>query len=482
MQFIYQDTKKGGQFPKKEVVIFLPGWGFDGHIIELMEPVRQWLYPDSFLDPSTCVKEIFSFLEQRKIDKVILVGWSMGGYLALDFAQKYPEKIKSMYLLSLRKAWPHEEVQTLRASIIDNPGKALKGFYRQCFLGQKKIYNDFVKRLQEVYLQNIDQDLLLRGLDYLETVSTENLPDRGVQIYHGGKDIVAPIHEAAVISGTQTNRVENGSHAFFLADAFCLPFEKRKMTLRQKFSKAADSYDKYAFVQKKIVDILVEKLPVPDKVVSVLEFGCGTGNYTLRLAQKFKNSEITAIDFAEAMLRKTKEKLSGFSNISFQCHDAERYLADTTKTFDLITSNATMQWFDSFSEAIAGIFNRLHDDGVFIASIFGSQSLKELRQAMESLFSFKTGMAASLFPDKEMLQRALWAFKHAVVEEHIVTREYDSMHDLLTHIKKTGTGGWHAEHPPVLTRKRLALLDEWFDKQYGGYTITYQVFEITASK
>lgn len=482
MQFIYQDPKKGGQVPPKEAVVFLPGWGFDGNIIELMAPARQWLYPDRFLDPFTCVDNLFSFLEQEKIDEVILVGWSMGGYLALDFAEKYSGKIKSMYLLSLRKDWPHEEVRKLRASIIDNPVNALKGFYRRCFLGQKKIYDDFVKGFQEAYLHNIDKELLLRGLDYLEAVSTGNSPDVEVKIYHGEKDIIAPINEAAVISGAQTTRVENGCHAFFLADAFCLPFEKRKMTLQQKFSRAADSYDNYAFVQKKIVDILVEKLPAPEKVGSVLEFGCGTGNYTLRLAQKFKNSEITALDFSNAMLRKTKEKLSGFSTISFQCHDAERYLADTPKTFDLITSNATMQWFDSFSDTIAGIFNSLHADGVFIASIFGSQSLEELRQAMESLFSYNKGMAAASFPDKEMLQSAFCAFKHAVVEEHIVTRAYDSMHDLLTHIKKTGTGGWHAEHPPVLTRKRLALLDEWFGKKYGGYTITYQVFVIAASK
>ncbi len=482
MRFINLKKKRGEQFSKRETVIFLPGWGFDGHILELMKPPRNWFFPDTFLDPDTVSNELSAYVTKNDIDNVIIVGWSMGGYLALDFARKYPDKITALYLFSLRQNWPHDEVQGLRADLKDDPAIALKGFYRRCFLGQKKIYKAFMDRLQERYLKQLDKDVLMRGLDYLESVSVENIPDVFVKTYHGSKDIISPIHEAAAISGTQTKIIENGSHAFFLAEQFDLPFEKRKKILQQKFSKAANSYDEYAFVQKKTVELLVTKLPSPEKVSSVLEVGCGTGNYTVQLAQKLKEASITAIDFSDAMLSKAQEKLNKYPNITFHCGDAEQYLSSTKKTYDLITSNATMQWFDNFSESIDDIWNLLQDNGMFIASVFGSQSFKKLRLALESLFGFKRGVPSTFFPDKERLENTLGKFRNVHVEEHIFEREYASMHDLLTHIKKTGTGGWHAENPPVFTRKKLELLDEWFDTNYGGYTITYQVFVVTASK
>lgn len=58
-------------------------------------------------------------------------------------------------------------------------------------------------------------------------------------------------------------------------------------------------------------------LNAPEKVTSVLEFGCGTGNITCELAKK--EFEITAVDLSEEMLTVADEKVDalGLQNVRF---------------------------------------------------------------------------------------------------------------------------------------------------------------------
>ena len=46
------------------------------------------------------VAELKDFLEERKCEKVMVVGFSLGGYLASEFAHQYPDKINGLVLVS----------------------------------------------------------------------------------------------------------------------------------------------------------------------------------------------------------------------------------------------------------------------------------------------------------------------------------------------------------------------------------------------
>lgn len=82
-------------------------------------------------------------------------------------------------------------------------------------------------------------------------------------------------------------------------------------TASDYFGSMADSYDslihravpRYA----EMTDRLIEYLPPAPR--RILELGCGTGNLSLRLAERFGQSEITFVDAAPEMIELTRSRL-----------------------------------------------------------------------------------------------------------------------------------------------------------------------------
>jgi len=66
-------------------------------------------------------------------------------------------------------------------------------------------------------------------------------------------------------------------------------------------------------------------------------------------------------------------------------------------------------------------------------------------------------------------------FQGETLEEELIEKKYSSAHDLLLHIKKTGTSGWQQNMQQPLTPLRVSKLNEWFDRTYGSCMVTYQV-------
>ncbi|MCB2184563.1 MAG: malonyl-ACP O-methyltransferase BioC [Desulfobulbaceae bacterium] len=255
--------------------------------------------------------------------------------------------------------------------------------------------------------------------------------------------------------------------------------KQRKKAICSRFSKAAATYDEYAFVQKESSARLIATLPAGCRCAEILEIGCGTGNYTSLLAGRFPEARITALDFSCAMVDKARDKCVSATDISFLCEDGEVFLSKNKRSFDLITSNATLQWFDDLSQTLQHVSTSLTPDGLFHASLFGPATLHELGEGLGNVFSEPIILAAEEFADREAIRQNLEKYFVKVnFSEKIYTRHYVSLRDLLSHIKKTGTGGYHRSFP-VLTRSRLKRLEQWFAAR-GGYKVTYQVFFVTA--
>ena len=202
-------------------IIFLPGWGFFGQVLELAEQRYPWASPAALLDPATAQAEILAFLTEHQLAAVQLVGWSMGAYLAYDFACAFPEKVTSLTLLGMRAFWPPAEIEAIRLALAAEPEPFLRDFYRKSLLGYKKEARRFVAEQQEALPEALDLRILGRGLDYL---GQWRLPERGVQCpvfcWHGRRDIIAPVTEQAVIPGARVTIIEHGGHALFLDREF----------------------------------------------------------------------------------------------------------------------------------------------------------------------------------------------------------------------------------------------------------------------
>ena len=98
---------------------------------------------------------------------------------------------------------------------------------------------------------------------------------------------------------------------------------------------------------------LVEKRPN----LKVVDLGCGTGELTRQLADVLPNSDVTGMDSSSQMLKKAEAFAS--ANLRFEEGDQ----AQLTGEWDLIFSNAALQWSDKHTELIPRLYDRLTPGG-----------------------------------------------------------------------------------------------------------------------
>ncbi len=248
--------------------------------------------------------------------------------------------------------------------------------------------------------------------------------------------------------------------------------DKAKEHIRQRFSRAAHSYDQYAHVQRLAADWLMDS--IKEEPVTILEIGCGTGNLTRLLAERFPQARITSIDFAEAMVEQAREKLSSTGHVQFHCVDGETFIKSTEERYDLVVSNATLQWFADLPATFKHLSRIMDEKGRVALSLFGPGSFQELATAMREIVDPDVHLPAESFctaKDAESLARKV--FSTVEFDSKMIRKEYATFFDILDHIKKTGTGGYH-EKVPHLSRSVLKSLEQWFAES-GGYTISYEI-------
>lgn len=152
-----------------------------------------------------------------------------------------------------------------------------------------------------------------------------------------------------------------------------------KEKLKRRFSRNVKNYDKYANVQKKMGDNLMENIKNDNlNVKSILEIGSGTGYVTQRLINYFPDAQITAVDIAPGMIEHVKSIIQ-CDRVNFICGDIEEM--DLNNKYDLIISNATFQWFNHLNKTISKLVNLLDKNGVLCFSTFGKNTFKELHEA-----------------------------------------------------------------------------------------------------
>ncbi len=253
---------------------------------------------------------------------------------------------------------------------------------------------------------------------------------------------------------------------------------RRKQEIRKRFDRAAATYDGYADVQQETAAELCSLL-VGHSPKTVLELGCGTGGFTQMLVDLLPGASFTGLDFSGAMVAKAKAKNRG-AKTKFYCVDCEEYLAETRKQFNCICANATFQWFQEPALVLQHIQRSLAPQGMFVASVFGPDSLAELGAGLQAVMGQEYTLASPQFLGKKQLHTLCHRFCEVEIYERVYERSYATIYDLLKVIKYTGTGGYHPL-VPRFNKTNLQNLSDWFMAR-GGFTVQYQVFFLKARK
>ena len=225
-------------------MVLLHGWGFLpgiwGLVIEQLRqrgitaPIETPTLPlNGNISQLTAIESLFETLP----DTAHLVGWSLGGELALAYALCFPERVSSLTLISStpcfmnRPDWELGQPATLLDDfdqrLIESPAALLKRFSSLIRLGDNTAVRD--RKLTEA-LQNQsepDAERLTAGLKFLRTIdlratcnSQTELPP--IALIHGSADNVVPLAAAQWLASelkAPLTTIEQASHALPLTHA-----------------------------------------------------------------------------------------------------------------------------------------------------------------------------------------------------------------------------------------------------------------------
>lgn len=175
----------------KDTIILIPGWATDCGIFKAVESSK--------------------IFRQKSAGKISLLGWSLGGFMAAEFASKYPDTIDELILVSIRTGYDPARLADIKRLLIKDKKAYLYKFYLESFSGEDKEGPGwFKKNLLKSYLQDMKTEDLIRGLDYLSRASIDPEKLRQVErikIFHGTEDMIAPLREAEEL-GSRLPRAE----------------------------------------------------------------------------------------------------------------------------------------------------------------------------------------------------------------------------------------------------------------------------------
>ncbi len=195
-------------------IVFLHGWGQSRQIwYRQMETFPDAIFLDlpghgSNHEEETNISDwIESVAAQLPDQPSVMVGWSLGGMIAMQLALQCPEKIAALVLISTtpsfcrQKNWAfgcsHEWFEAFESGIKNNASKTISRFFALMLHGDamdRSEYNQIAKNAIDASMQP-STTTLRTGLDYLATTDLRKTV-RDIQqptlILHGDNDAIIP--------------------------------------------------------------------------------------------------------------------------------------------------------------------------------------------------------------------------------------------------------------------------------------------------
>ncbi|MFC1763973.1 alpha/beta fold hydrolase [Planctomycetota bacterium] len=210
-----------------ETLVLVRGWAFDQRIFEPLDLPFNYLYYVG-QGMGTFASQLNLWLTEHNIERLSLFGWSMGAYAVSDFAIRFPDKVREVYLVGARRHYPADEVAYVEKMLQRNPKGFMRKLYKDCFAGHtRELYRWFKGYLQPDYLQQWSVPELRADLDWIRAQELDTAalnPVAHTIVVHGLADRLAPEAEARdLVAGLPAGRavlIEAAGHVPFLVENF----------------------------------------------------------------------------------------------------------------------------------------------------------------------------------------------------------------------------------------------------------------------
>jgi trans-aconitate 2-methyltransferase len=120
---------------------------------------------------------------------------------------------------------------------------------------------------------------------------------------------------------------------------------------------SAAQYVKFEDERTRPARDLVARIPNPE-VVSAADIGCGPGNSTEALRERYPHARIVGVDSSPGMIEAARKRLP---DLAFEVADIRQWRAD--EPFDVILANAVLQWIPEHETLLPTLIARLSPGG-----------------------------------------------------------------------------------------------------------------------
>lgn len=180
---------------------------------------------ESHLSMDLFANDLIFFIDKLDLDKVIICGLSMGGYIALNALKRFPSRFEALILCDTQCIADSYEVKTKRYKTIDDVKEYGETNFNEGFI--KNVFHEdsltnkpeLVEQLRSVVFSN-SQHIISQGLIALaersETCSFLDKITIPTLIICGREDVVTPLDESKFmnkqIKGSVLHVINNAGH------------------------------------------------------------------------------------------------------------------------------------------------------------------------------------------------------------------------------------------------------------------------------
>ena len=210
-----------------------------------------------------------------------------------------------------------------------------------------------------------------------------------------------------------------------------------KRKLRRTSDRAARHFDSAATLHREIAGRMIERLSIIRlSAKTILDAGSGTGYASKLLRRRFADCFVIELDHSAMMLRQRANRRSNFWlwsgwRRSPVCADFQR-MPLAPSSVDLIWSNLALHWAEDIAASFAEAHRVLRPGGLLMFSMFGPDTLKELKDASANN-GFRVNALVDMHDIGDVLVRAGYA--DPVMDMEHLTLTYASVAAILHDLK-----------------------------------------------
>ena len=267
----------------------------------------------------------------------------------------------------------------------------------------------------------------------------------------------------------------------------------RRSRIRRAFDRSAPAFSGNDFLYREMARRMGERLDmVRITPKQILDAGCGLGADRPMLSHRYPEAQWIGVDSSQGMLaagHSADLAATGFfRRLLNQGRNAksQRVCADLNalpvagQSMDLVWSNAALHWLDDLPETFKELNRVLQVGGLLMFSLFGPDTLKELRLATQLAVPGSVDRTLS-FTDMHDVGDMLvhGGFSDPVMDMETLTLTYVDPWQALRELKAMGSSAATYFSAQGLTTKRFwqQAITQWPRDAEGRYTLTFELVQ-----